>query len=123
MPTSSAHGGASFSNPGWCESSLLLVLAGKFVSMAEHDLPFTVLAAIDLDTAQRPTLRLVTHVTCHVLHVDGVGQVIADHGHNVFRYPIGGPDALRCPVKPVADLVPTSLVTAKGPHDHHVIST
>ena len=89
--------------------------------MAQYDLPLAVFTAVDLGTAQRPGLWLITGVTGHVLQVDGVGEVITDDCHDVLRGAVGGLDADGGPVEPRADLFPASFVTAERAHDHHVI--
>ena len=96
---------------GGCGSLLLFVFAGEFVSVAQYDLPLAVFTAVSLGAAQGPRLRLITGVAGHVLHVDGVSEVIADERHDVLRGAIGGLDAGRGPVEQGADVVPAPFVT------------
>jgi len=78
----------------------LLVFVGKLVSVAQHDLPLAVFTAVGLGTAKCPGPRAISDVAGHVLQVDGVGQVIPDDRHDIFRGAIGGLDAYGGPVEP-----------------------
>jgi len=99
----------------------LLVSAGKLVSVAQDDSPLAVFTAVSLGAAKRPRLRAITDMTGHVLQVNGVGEVITNERHDVFRDPISSFDAFGCPVEPGAHLLPAAFVTAKRPHDHYIV--
>ena len=67
------------------------------------------------------TARLAAGVPGHVLQVDGVGDILTDHRHDIFLAAIRGRDAFRSPVEAGADLLPAALVAAESAHDHYVV--